>query len=178
MKPLLQFPILFISFFLLNFLSVKNCMAQNFNNSQLVTLVSAVESGTPDTNDYSVGIYDNHKNFITTGNTKNGSSTDMLLTKYSLSGAVDWFHTYNHFYNSFDYGTAVATDDSNNIYVAGTSVTGSGNGYDFLIRKYDSSGAVKWTQFYNGPASSYDIATDIKFFNGYVYVTGTSTGST
>jgi len=178
MKALLQFPLFLVSFLLLvNVVSVKNSSAQNFNNSQLVTKISEVQSGTPDTLDYGASTYDKMKHLIVTGNTKVGSTTDMLITKYTLTGAIDWEHTYNNANNSFDYGTAVATDDSDNIYIAGTSLTSLPAYFDFVIRKYDSSGAVKWTVTYNGPGSNYDIPTDIKFFNGAVYVTGTSVGS-
>src|SRR5438105_978380 len=121
--------------FLCSLLMMNFGMAQNFNNSQLVTKISEIQNGLPDTFDYTASNIDKLKHLIVAGNTKS-STTDMLLTKYALSGGIDWVHTYNNSYGSVDYGTAVATDDSDNIYVAGTSVTSSINGYDYLIRKY------------------------------------------
>ncbi len=57
-------------------------------------------------------------------------------------------------------------------YMCGATVNSSGN-YDMLIRKYNSSGGVLWTQTYAGVGGGNDVATDIQVDGvGNVYVCG------
>ncbi len=61
-----------------------------------------------------------------------------------------------------------------NVYVAGATLNTSGN-YDLLVTKYNTSGAVLWTQQYNGNGNGDDYALDLQLDNsGNVYVTGTT----
>jgi len=158
-----------------------NTFAQtSFNNSTLAYKIWEATAGNPDTIDWSASALDVSRNLIITGNTVTSNGlTNLLLTKYNQAGAQVWQVQYNHSYNNRDYGAAVVTDASKNIYVAGTSVTSAANGYDFVVLKYDSNGNQQWAKFYNGPGSSYDVATDLKRdVSGNIYVCGTSTGAT
>lgn len=76
--------------------------------------------------------------------------------------------------DSYDGATAIAVDDSGNVYVTGSS-TGSGTGSDYATIKYDSLGQEQWVARYNGPGNDADLATGIAIDgSGNVYVTGGS----
>jgi len=111
---------------------------------------------------------------------------DIFVLKLDSGGAYQW-HT---FYGSgiYDYGNAIATDGSGNVYVTGTSFE-SWNGpdlenplhaysgsNDIFALKLDSGGAYQWHTFYG--SSEWDhgnaIVTD---GSGNVYVTGISVSS-
>lgn len=166
------------SFIFLSF--IFSSLHAQFNNSQLVAKIAEQSTGNPvDTLDWSASTIDATRHLIVVGNTINTSNNtaDILVTKYNTDGTEQWQNIYNNSYNHDDYATGVTTDDSKNIYVVGTTTTSSANGYDFFIRKYDSTGTVKWTKTYNGAGSSYDVCTDVKYYSGALYVTGGSTGS-
>ena len=68
----------------------------------------------------------------------------------------------------------IVVDSAGNVYVTGYS-NGRETGYDYTTIKYDSSGHELWVARYNGPANSYDSASDITVDAlGNVYVTGSS----
>jgi hypothetical protein len=71
----------------------------------------------------------------------------------------------------------MAVDDSNNVYVTGSSA-GSGSRGDYATVKYDASGNERWVQRYDGPASRLDeaLAITVQPTRG-VCVTGGSAGS-
>jgi hypothetical protein len=72
---------------------------------------------------------------------------------------------------------AMVVDSSGNIFVAG-STTAGGNS-DWLVLKYNSSGALQWARTYNGPGDGYDDANGIAVDSaGSIYVCGSSTGTT
>src|SRR5574341_1449759 len=75
--------------------------------------------------------------------------------------------------------SALAVDDSGNVYVTGIS-WGSGTSSDYATIKYAPNGDTIWVRRYNGPGNFYDndyasaLAVDA---SGNVYVTGGSVGS-
>ena len=89
-----------------------------------------------------------------------------------------WVARYNSppVINNLDFGTEVAVDKNNYIYVVGTS-TGSGYGYSekqFVTIKYSPDGNVLWIERYSnqlGDNISRALAVDVL---GNVYVTGKS----
>jgi len=73
-------------------------------------------------------------------------------------------------------GAAIALDSAGGVYTAGMIY---GQATDIRVIKYDTLGNVCWRYIYDGPASSYDNASDIvadRWNN--VYVGGYSTGIT
>lgn len=75
--------------------------------------------------------------------------------------------TQNYFMRS-----KTVTDGSGNVYVAGATVNGNGN-YDILVSKFNSGGALQWSQQKDGLANFMDAATALYVDgSGNVYITG------
>jgi hypothetical protein len=111
-------------------------------------------------------------NVFVTGN----SADDFGTVKYDAAGTEIWVRRYNGPGAGADWANAVAVDASGNSYVTGSSFGNSTTKYDFATVSYDASGAVRWTERYNGPASEYDTPYGVAHSSGNVYVAGSSTG--
>ncbi len=83
---------------------------------------------------------DNSGNIYVTGASW-GLTTDYdyATVKYDSSGVEQWVVRYNGLGNVWDYASAIALDNSGNVYVTGRS-WGSGTNADYGTVKYDSSG--------------------------------------
>ena len=107
-----------------------------------------------------------------------GTRYDFATVKYNNSGAEQWVARYNGPGNADDLAVALSVDESQNIYITGTSsATGTlgVSGGDYTTIKYDSSGVVKWTIRYNGLGNEEDHANALSLDkSGNVYVTGYS----
>ena len=111
--------------------------------------------------------------------TLNGTgSSDVFVAKYDTSGTVQWARSIGG--TSADFGQAIATDSSGNVYVIGRyvgSVTigsttlNSAGSNDAFVAKYDTIGTVQWATSIGGGDSDngHGIATDS---GGNVYVVG------
>ena len=85
-----------------------------------------------------------------------------------------WVHRYDN--GDIDEATAIALDNSGNVYVAGRS-HGGATQEDYLVIKYGPNGAVKWMRRYDA-AGLWDGARGVAVDDsGNVYVTGRSFGS-
>ena len=118
---------------------------------------------------------DQFENVYVTGPSKgNGTFEDYATVKYDASGAEQWVARYGG--PARDLAEAIKVDGSGNVYVTGSSSSGSAS-VDYATVKYDASGVEQWVARYDGPASNHDnvqaIAVD---GSGNVYVTGTSYG--
>jgi hypothetical protein len=88
-----------------------------------------------------------------------------------------WTNRYNGPGNSSDMAYAVAVDSSNNVIVTGYSY-GNGTDQDYTAIKYSSAGVPLWTNRYNGPGDSSDVASALAVDgSNNVIVTGYSMGS-
>jgi len=129
--------------------------------------------------DYSLDIaVDSSGNAYVTGRSYgSGTDKDYATIKYYANGDTAWVRRYNGPENSNDDGTAIAVDDSGNVYVTGYSF-GSGTDYDYATIKYYANGDTAWVRRYNGPRDSTDWAYAIAVDDsGNVYVSGHSCGS-
>jgi len=100
----------------------------------------------------------------------------VTLCNYAFAQYVStaWVRRYNGPGNESDKASALAIDDSGNVYVTGNS-PGSGTGNDYATIKYYPNGDTAWVRRYNGSADSADRASAIAVDgSGNVYVTGYS----
>jgi uncharacterized delta-60 repeat protein len=105
------------------------------------------------------------------------STEDIYLVKYDSTGTQQWASAYDGTGNGPDYMEGIATDNSGHIYVCGSSLASSGS-HDFVLVKYNGSGAQEWAVQYDGSGNSYDAATSVVPDNsGNVYVTGYTTNT-
>ena len=122
---------------------------------------------------------DSSNSVIVTGYSLSAESlgpADYATIKYSSAGLPLWTNLYNGPGNDADAAFAVAVDSNNNVIVTGTSI-GSGSGNDYATIKYSSAGVPLWTNRYDGPGNSNDVATAMVVdHSGNVIVAGYSTG--
>jgi hypothetical protein len=136
-------------------------------------------NGTGNYNDEAVAIaVDSLGNIYLTGaSSGSGTWNDYTTMKYDSNGNELWVKRYNGPANSYDNASALAIDESGNVYVTGES-GGSGTGDDYATVKYDTNGNELWVKRYDGPASGDDRAYFIAVDESEnVYVTGLSRGS-
>jgi len=127
-------------------------------------------------------VVDGSGNVYVTGHDYNiGGNGDpnYVTIKYAPNGDSIWLRIYDRpgYYYTFDYATALAVDDSGNVYVTGYSSEGAP--YDYATIKYGPNGDTLWVRIYNGPGPySTDKARDLVVGdNGNVYVTGYGDGA-
>ncbi|MCP3918675.1 MAG: hypothetical protein GY711_24275 [bacterium] len=86
------------------------------------------------------------------GNTINvaqGTFRDMLVVKYSSSGAVQWARSWGGLGNDDAFGLAV--DDSAGVYAWGVTDSGAGGARDMVVVKWDAQGNKLWELTWGGP---------------------------
>ncbi len=131
--------------------------------------------------DWAVDIdMDNSGNVYVTG-WSFGTDThkDYLTIKYNSAGEEQWVVRYNGLGNYRDEATALALDDSGNVYITGWSAASRTYPfeYDYATVKYNSEGAQQWIARFNGESDSTDKAFAIAIDDsGNIYVTGKSYG--
>src|SRR5574341_1204041 len=114
--------------------------------------------------------------YVTGQSDATGANWDYATVKYSPAGETLWSRRYNGPGNAGDLASALAVDDSGNVYVTGRS-RGSGTFDDYATIKYCPSGATLWVRRYNGPGNYDDGALALAVGDsGNLYVTGFSGG--
>ena len=116
-------------------------------------------------NDLAYGIaVDSFNNVYIVGySSLNAANYDHYTIKYDTFGSVLWTNVYDA-WNTNDLSLSglggAAVDSSDNVYVTGPYFNGAN--YDYCTKKYDSSGSVLWTKYYNsgGNEEAHDIAVD------------------
>jgi Subtilase family/Secretion system C-terminal sorting domain len=119
---------------------------------------------------------DNNGDIIVTGSSQGTGSPlnlDYLTIKYNSSGNLVWSSRYN--YNGlFDLATALVVDNSNNVFVTGSSAT-SINNADITTVKYSSTGTQSGIHRLAVQGSSIDKATAISKDNsGNIIICGST----
>ena len=128
-------------------------------------------------NVYVSGYFYNSVNFGGGVITSKGSG-DAFLASFDSSGKHRWSKGFGG--TSSDYGYAVATDGSGNVYMTGyfyntinfggSNLTSAGS-YDAYVASFTPAGVHRWSKSFGGTSGDYgyDIATDN---SGNVYMTG------
>jgi uncharacterized delta-60 repeat protein len=112
-------------------------------------------------------------NVYVTGYSTEFGNTDYATVKYNASGAQQWVARYNGPGNSSDGATALVVDAAGNVYVTGSSF--SGTSHDYATIKYNTAGNRQWLARYNELGNSIDTATALAVdATGNIYVTGSS----
>ena len=129
--------------------------------------------------DYPTGIaVDSLGNVYVTGeSTGLAGDWDCTTIKYNSGGQQEWVARYNGPANDFDWGSAIALDRSNNVYVTGGSVV-SGIFSEYITIKYNSAGQEQWVSRYHGTGNGNDAGKALAIDgSGNIYVTGSSFNS-
>ena len=117
-------------------------------------------------------VVDPNSNVHVIGGTGGEQASDMLMLKYAPNGIRKWVHT-KEGTRSWDQVYAMTADDSNNVCVTGTSVTG-GFTSDILTVKYSASGDMQWSSRYRNSIYSHTSPCALRFdHSGNVYVLAT-----
>lgn len=123
-----------------------------------------------------IAIDDSAYIYVTGWSLGSGTNFDFATIKYSPDSVEVWVRRYNGPGYGPDWGTALAIDQANNIYVTGLSVE-SGGTQDYMTIKYTSHGDTVWQIHYDGTAQGQDIAYSIALDQSQnVYITGASPG--
>lgn len=80
---------------------------------------------------------------------------DFALLKYSSDGTPLWTNRYNGPMNGYDFGMAVALDQTGNVFVSGYVSGGLGPTINLATLAYSSSGVPLWTNIYPSSLSSF-----------------------
>jgi hypothetical protein len=126
--------------------------------------------------DYASAIaVDRDGNVFVTGGSPNANTNDDYATiKYSNMGVPLWTNRYDGPDNLNDWASAIAVDNSGNVFVTGGSGTGNGSD-DYATIKYSSEGVPLWTNRFDGPGNGFDQPSGLAVdSSGNVFVTGSS----
>jgi len=115
--------------------------------------------------------------YVTGYSVGTGTGEDYATVKYGPDGLALWVARYDGGFNGFDAATAVAVDDSGNVYVSGYS-DGGVTDMDCATIKYDPQGTELWVARYDSPHHGADWASAMAIDDrGGIYITGRSMGT-
>jgi hypothetical protein len=117
--------------------------------------------------------------YVTGGSPGSDTDSDYTTVKYDTDGNELWVKQYNGPGDDMDHANAIAVDASGNVYVTGSSLSGTDwITSDYATVKYDTDGTELWVKRYNGPTNGFDHVASMSVDTlGNVYVTGRSPGS-
>ncbi len=108
---------------------------------------------------------------------RTGAVQDYMTIKYNAStGDSLAAASYNGPLGSTDQLTAMAIDNSNNVYVTGYSAAVT-SGYDYATIKYNSNLSQQWLQRTSNSGSDFPFFIAVDNASGFVFVTGSSVGA-
>ncbi|HJW28015.1 MAG TPA: SBBP repeat-containing protein, partial [Saprospiraceae bacterium] len=147
-----------------------------YPNGDTAWLRSYKGAGLADDRGYKLAVDDSGNVYVTGFSDGGSTGIDCATIKYKPNGDTAWVRRYDSPVSSNEYATALAVDDSGNVYVAGYG------GSDYLTVKYYPNGDTAWVRTYDGPVHGYDDINPTSHGltvddSGNVYVTGRSTGS-
>lgn len=133
-------------------------------------------------NVYLAGVTNSTNNIASGGhqNTIGGGQTDAFLVKFNSAGVRQWGTYYGGAGN--DHAYSCSTDNSGNIYLAGTTTSGvdiSSGGHqnsiggsdDAFLIKFNGAGVRQWGTYYGGSGNDRGRSSSVDA-NGNVYLAG------
>lgn len=123
---------------------------------------------------------DASNNVYVAGATYGGLATenDYVTIKINSTGTQQWARVFDGPLNDEDKAFDVMADQNQDVYVTGRSMGSGGSAENMVTIKYDDLGNVLWMDTYDGPASGYDDAQQMRIgASGALYVTGYSAGN-
>jgi uncharacterized delta-60 repeat protein len=125
-------------------------------------------------------VLDRANNIIVSGESDEDPSSlminfDYATIKYGSLGDKKWETIFHTSYNGNDTPSAMAVDDSSNIYITGQCDNGLISGLDYTTIRLNPSGALNGEVSYSGSGNHADGATGAVYNNGALFITGTST---
>ena len=147
-------------------------------NSSGVQQWAAEYNGPANLEDYASDItIDNDGNSYICGTVSQGNSNfDIVTLKYNSAGAQQWAVTWSGSASFDEEASGIYCDSQGNVYVCGYTEVTSGQNYNYITLKYNSTGSLQWAKQYGAPINSYDNALFIDGDGSNVYVTGSSSG--
>ena len=161
-----------------NAVSAHNDILMLKYNSSLELLWQLTFSGTGAGSDQPVEIMitNDNKLAVTAAMFNQGSGLDYGMFRFDTNSTLIMQYYYNGTGNHQDIPYAITCDNSNNIYVTGSSRNSDTLGSeDFLTMKIDPTGTLIWQKRYNGTGRGIDYGTSIAVdAAGNVYAGGTT----
>jgi len=153
--------------------TAEDCATLKYNASGDIVWVARYDGSIHNSDEAFAIAIDGQRNVYITG-WSSDPTLAYLTIKYDSSGAQRWTARYDG-PDYEDKATAIAVDGQGNVYVTGWSYS-SYTSAAYATIKYNSSGDSVWIARYDGGQD--DIANAIAVDStGYVYVTGTSEGT-
>ena len=117
-------------------------------------------------------------NLYLTGRSWGNNSWDFATLKYSSGGTLLWEKRFNQNRDA-DQATSLAVDVNGNVYITGKSwLWGTDKAYRFCTVKYNSSGTLLRTKYYQGLFYEHSLPVDLALDkSGNLFCCGTSWGA-
>ena len=152
-----------------------NILIRKYNSSGVEDWTTNYDSGGMD---YAGDIaLDSSGNIYIIGTTNTAYGKRIVVLKYNNSGGKIWEKYYQNGDHDSNHGYDIAVSTSGNIYATGSEYkSGSSNGKDIWLRKYDTNGFTIWTSTYNSPNNGEDESFGVDIDNsGNAYISGYNT---
>jgi len=119
-------------------------------------------------------VYGNDGNIYAVGKLANvATDDDIYVVSFTPSGTVRWQYCPQD--SGMDASTSICYGGDGNIYISERTDNFPSTRYDFTITSLTTTGSVRWTYNYDGPAHNDEAATSVIYGNdGYLYATGTT----
>lgn len=134
-------------------------------NSTGTALWTSFFNGTQNKSDYvwqNCMDIDNQGNVYILGETNNndlwnpGGNIDVVLLKYTSTGALAWSRTFAGSSGLIDYPAGLKVDNESNIIIS-MNLRNTASGYDAYFMKYNPAGDSIWSRRFNSPANLDDF---------------------
>ncbi len=158
-----------------------NYFTRKYNGSTGAVIWTDVFNGAGTGDDFTRSLaVDSSGNVYITGSSVTASGNEDFYTiKYNgATGARTWERSYNGTANGVDEAISVKVDSvTNQVVVAGTVLTSSGNN-DFHVIRYDTDGNVLWQRTLDRPSSDDFVSAAAMDRSGNIHIAGyTDSGS-